>query len=478
MSDRSQKLLIGPRLKALRVSLGLTQSQMAGRLGVSSSYVTLMEGNQRPASAKLLMRLAEAFDINVSELAPETDAQLAADLGAALKDPVLEAEVGRVEIEQALSAAPNVAAALVRLHDRYRQLVLSRQTDTNPLADRDKVEVLEEGSRAVQAVRAWLFERRNHVDSLDRAAEAMAEEMKLHRSEPHTALTERLRAHGVRVRILPSDVMAGRLRQHVAHRGELRLSELLGQPSRRFQMAVLLARLERGQEIADEIADSGLTDPSALALARVSLANYFAAALLMPYGRFLSACESAGYDVELLSHRFGTSYEQVAHRLTTLQREGARGIPFFFVRVDQAGNISKRFSAGRFPFSSFGGTCPLWNIHAAFEAPDRVQTQVISMPDGARYFSIARSITRHGGTLGQPATRLAIGLGCDVAYAPRLAHAQGLDLDRITPTGIGINCYLCERPNCASRAHAPVNRRLEIDESERGLAIYRFEGER
>ncbi|WP_147115181.1 short-chain fatty acyl-CoA regulator family protein, partial [Tateyamaria sp. syn59] len=311
----------------------------------------------------------------------------------------------------------------------------------------------------------------------DRAAEAMAEEMRLHRSEPHTALTERLRGHGVRVRILPAEVMAGRLRQHMAHRQELRLSELLAQPSRRFQMAVLLARLEQSEAIAAELADSGLTDPSALALARVTLANYFAAALLMPYGRFLAACEAARYDVEMLSHRFGASYEQVAHRLTTLQREGARGVPFFFVRVDQAGNISKRFSAGRFPFSSFGGTCPLWNIHAAFEVPDRVQTQVISMPDGARYFSIARTVTRHGGTLGQRATRLAIGLGCDVAYAPRLAHAEGLYLDRVAPTGIGVNCYLCERPNCASRAHAPVNRRLMVDENVRGLAIYGFEGE-
>ncbi|SDF20152.1 helix-turn-helix domain-containing protein [Limimaricola pyoseonensis] len=475
MSDRGAKLMIGPRLKGLRVSLGLTQAQMAARLGVSSSYVTLMEGNQRPASAKLLVKLAEAFDINVAELAPETDAQLASDLAAALRDPSLEARVGRVEIEQALAAAPNVAAALVRLHDRYRQLVLSRQSEANPLADRDKVEVLEEGSRAVQAVRGWLYARRNHVDRLDRAAEAMAEEMRLHRSEPHTALTERLRGHGVRVRILPAEVMAGRLRQHMAHRQELRLSELLAQPSRRFQMAVLLARLEQSEAIAEELADSGLTDPSALALARVTLANYFAAALLMPYGRFLSACEAARYDVEMLGHRFGASYEQVAHRLTTLQREGARGVPFFFVRVDQAGNISKRFSAGRFPFSSFGGTCPLWNIHAAFEAPDRVQTQVISMPDGARYFSIARTVTRHGGTLGQRATRLAIGLGCDVAYAPRLAHAEGLDLERVTPTGIGVNCYLCERPNCASRAHAPVNRRLMVDESVRGLAIYGFE---
>jgi predicted transcriptional regulator len=239
----------------------------------------------------------------------------------------------------------------------------------------------------------------------------------------------------------------------------------------------LLARLEQDPVIAKTLEKSGITDPSALVLARVTLANYFSAALLMPYRRFLAACESLRYDVESISHRFGTSYEQTAHRMSTLQRPDARGIPFFFVRVDRAGNISKRFSAGRFAISRFGGTCPLWNIHAAFEGPDQVQTQIIRMPEGASYFSFARTVTRAGGSHTAPSPRFAIGLGCDVAYAPRLIYADGVDLARVRPVEIGLNCYLCERANCASRAHAPINRRLSVNERERSLAIYRFEGE-
>ena len=181
--------------------------------------------------------------------------------------------------------------------------------------------------------------------------------------------------------------------------------------------------------------------------------------------------------MELLGHRFGASFEQTAHRMSTLQRPDARGIPFFFVRVDRAGNISKRFSAGRFPFSRFGGTCPLWNIHAAFETPERIQTQVIRMPEGASYFSIARTTTRAGGQHGAPAQRLAIGLGCDVAYAPRLIYADGIDLERTRPVDIGLNCYLCERPDCSARAHAPMNRRLKVNERERSLALFSFEEE-
>ncbi|MBK4215896.1 DUF2083 domain-containing protein [Paracoccus caeni] len=477
MAERGEKLIIGQRLKVLRNSLGLTQAQMAAELGISASYITLIEADQRPASARLLMKLAEVYDLNISELAPSTDTQLAADFAAALKDPAIGGHMTRTEVEAVLQASPRIAQAFVRLHDQYRESLLRGQDDTNPLTDRDKVEVLVDHSRPVESVRGWFYSNRNHFDPLDRAAEALAEQLGLHRREPHIALSERLATHGLNVRILPAAVMADQLRRFDPHRRELLLSELLGQSSRRFQIGVLLGQLEQRDLTEQLVSEAGLNDPAALSLMRVSLSNYFAAALLMPYSRFLSACESTRYDVELLSHRFGTSFEQTAHRMSTLQRSDARGIPFYFVRVDQAGNISKRFSAGRFPFSRFGGTCPLWNIHSSFETPERVQTQVIRMPEGVSYFSVARTVTRAGGSHGAPAQRLAIGLGCDVAYAPRLVYADGIDLDRTKPVDIGLNCYLCERPDCSARAHAPINRKLEVNERERSLAIFRFQGE-
>ena len=478
MTKRGEKLIIGQRLKVLRQSLGLTQGQMAVELGVSASYITLIEADQRPASASLLLRLAEVYDMNISELSPSLDMQLAADFTATLKDPALELEaIPRAEAEAMLQASPRIAAAFVRLHERYSLQILHQQSDVNPLSDRNKAEALADVSRPVEAVRDWLYENRNYLDALDRAAEAMAEALGLHRSEPHVEPSGWLAGHGIRVRILPAHVMGEQLRRYDPHRKELMLSEYLGQASRRFQIGVLLARLEQDALITGTLEYSGLTDASALVLARVTLANYFAAALLMPYRRFLSSCESLRYDIELISHRFGTSFEQTAHRMSTLQRPDARGIPFFFVRVDRAGNISKRFSAGRFAISRFGGTCPLWNIHAAFETPDQVQTQIIRMPEGASYFSVARTVTRAGGSHAVPAPRLAIGLGCDVSYAPRLVYAEGIDLNRIRPVDIGPNCYLCERAHCASRAHAPINRRLAFNERERSLAIYQFEGE-
>ena len=476
MAGQGNKLIIGQRLRVLRQSLGLTQAQMGAELGVSSSYITLIEADQRPASARLLLRLAEVYDLNISELAPSSDAQLGADFASALKDPALETgSLPRAEIEAVLQSSPRIAAAFVRLHDRYREAMLRAQGDGNLLTDRDKVEVLTESSRPVEEVRDWFYARNNYVAPLDEAAEALAHELGLHRSEPHVALTMRLAAHKIQIRILPAPVMGDQLRRFDPHRRELLLSELLEQPSRRFQIGVLLARLEADAEIAALVEAAGLTDPAAVSLLRVSLTNYFAAALLMPYGRFLSACETTRYDMELLSHRFGASFEQTAHRMSTLQRPEARGIPFFFVRVDRAGNMSKRFSAGRFPFSRFGGSCPLWNIHSAFETPNQVQTQVIRMPEGASYFSIARTVTRAGGSYGAPAQLLAVGLGCDIAYAPRLVYAEGMKLETTKPVDIGLNCYLCERRDCPARAHAPINRKLAVNERERSLALFRFE---
>ncbi|MFN3526646.1 MAG: short-chain fatty acyl-CoA regulator family protein [Paracoccus sp. (in: a-proteobacteria)] len=478
MVKRSAKLMIGRRLKVLRKSLGLTQAQLADQLDVSASYITLIEADQRPASANLLLRLAQVYDMNISELAPEVDAQLASDFEAALKDPSMElARIPHSEIEAVLQASPRIAAGVVRLHGKMTEQRMRDQVDDNPFTDRAKVEALSQVSRPDERVRDWLYETDNYLDVVDRAAEQLAVDMALHREEPHLALTERMTRHGIRVRILPAEVMGGALRRYDPHRKELMLSELLGQASRRFQIGVLIARLEYEDLIEGAIDAAGFTEADTRSLARVSLANYFSAALQMPYSRFLAACEQERYDVELISHRFGASYEQTAHRMATLQRPDARGIPFYFVRIDRAGNVSKRFSAGRFPFSRFGGTCPLWNIHSAFEAPEQVQTQIIRMPEGASYFSIARTVARAGGTHTAPAQRLAIGLGCDVSYAARLVYSDRINLDRTEPTDIGLNCYLCERQNCGSRAQPPINRRLAINERERSLALFRFEGE-
>jgi predicted transcriptional regulator len=279
----------------------------------------------------------------------------------------------------------------------------------------------------------------------------------------------------VNVRIAPVEVMENTLRRYDRHRQTIFLSELLDQPGRSFQLAYQLAYFEQMPAIEEIIRDAGMEKEETRVVARISLANYFAAAVLMPYDAFLKTAETNQYDITLLGRRFGTSFEQVCHRLTTLQRPGARGIPFFLIRVDNAGNISKRFSAGGFHFARFGGTCPRWHVHDAFRIPGKISTQVVQMEDATRYFSIARTVSRDNSGFGVPDNQFAVALGCEIKYAEKLVYARNANIDKETgDTPIGVNCRLCERRDCNQRATPSVNRDLRLDEHVRGLSPFGF----
>jgi predicted transcriptional regulator/DNA-binding XRE family transcriptional regulator len=471
---KNQKLLIGPRLRRFRQTLGLTQARMAEDLGISTSYLNLMEHNQRALSAKVLLRMAEIYDFDIAGFTGAGDAHLVAEIYEAMRDPLFKGDtISKNEAEDLVNSSPNASKAFLKLYGQHRDMS-RRMTDFT--SSRDTVELLEQSSEAVEDVRRYIHSKRNYFPRLDEAAENLSSEIGLTKREPHAALTERLKErHGLTVRIVPVDVMPQMLRYFDRHSKRISLSELLRQSGRRFQLAVQIGRLEHKGLIDEITQESGLKGREAQGLLRTSLANYFAAALLMPYARFLREAENCKYDVDLLSHRFGTSFEQTAHRLTTLQKPSARGVPFFFVRIDVAGNVSKRFSAGRFHFSQFGGACPLWNIHETFQTPGKTVSQMVQMPDETTYFSIAKMISRADGTYNAPAQKLAIGLGCDIAYAPRLVYAEQYNLTNPKPTPIGINCYLCERQHCRQRAHAPLNKTLSFDERARGMSLFSFD---
>lgn len=456
----TEKLLIGPKLRRFRNSLGLTQVRMAEDLGISASYLNLIERNQRAMSARVLLRMATLYDFDLAEFAEAGDAQLVASTYEALRDGrFADTPVSKNEVEDIVGLSPNMARA-------FQSLWQAR--GTAPASESEPAP-----RRAVDTVRDMIQTHRNYFAAIDETAEALAEELALYRRTPQTALTDRLKTrHDTAVRVVPVDVMPTMLRWFDRHNQRINLSELLSQSGRRFQLAFQIGMLEQRELIDDVIERAKIEGREAKGLARTTLANYFAAALLMPYARFLKEAESCRYDVDLLSHRFGTSFEQTAHRLTTLGRPDAKGIPFFFLRIDIAGNVSKRFSAGKFAFSQAGGACPIWNIHESFTDPGRIHTQLVQLPEGETYISIAKAITRAGSSHGQPAQRLAIALGCDVAYAPRLIYARDYDLERATPAPIGINCYLCEREDCRQRAHAPLSRSLRFDERARGMSLY------
>ena len=462
----SDKLLIGPKLRRFRNSLGLTQARMAEDLGISASYLNLIERNQRAMSAKVLLRMAGVYDFDISEFSDAGDAQLVASTYEALRTSrFVDMPVSKNEVEDVVGISPNMARAF--------QSLLSDTPNSNASAESPTL-------RAVDIIRDFIQDNVNFFPEIDAAASKLSEDLGLSKTQPRTALTDRLKSkHDIAVRIVPTDIMPNMLRWFDRHNQRINLSELLSPSGRRFQLAFQIGMLEQ-RDLIDAHLDRGkIEGREARGLARTSLANYFAAAVLMPYTRFLREAEKSRYDVELLSHRFGTSFEQTAHRLTTMNDPNTRGIPFFFLRIDIAGNVSKRFSAGKFAFANQGGACPIWNIHETFSDPGRLHTQLVQLPErgseaGATYFSIAKAVGRAGNFHGARAQRLAIALGCDIAYAPRLCYSREFNLDDPQPAQIGINCNLCERQHCRQRAHPPLSRSLMFDERARGMSLYRW----
>jgi len=436
---------------------------MAERLAVSPSYLNLVERNQRPVSAALLVKLVEAFDFDPRALASAGPGGGEAALRRRLADPIFaDLDIDRSELAEWIAAAPGGAEAFARAFDRMAGASSSMPEEVDPIGP----------------VRDEIGRWHNHFADLDAAAEALADELRLGSADLYGAIAERLRVrHGLMLRVLPVDAMPDRLRRLDLHARQLQLSEMLDPASRTFQAAFQLGAIEAKAEIEALIRGADFGERTAARLYRRHLTSYFAAAVMMPYARFLRACEGTGYDLELLQRRFGAGFEQVAHRLTTLQRVGARGLPFFMVRIDRAGQASKRYAgASGAALATADGRCPLWRLHAAFERPGRIERDLVELEDGSRWFTIARTVHPQGRRAGDIAAEFVIGLGVAAPLAASLALARGLDLGGpATPVGLG--CRACTRPECPQRAAPPAGRALLFDERERGVSPFSFAGD-
>ncbi len=476
-ADSGKKLFVGPRFRRIRQQLGLSQTQMAEGLEISPSYINLIERNQRPVTAQLLLRLAETYDLDLRDLATADEDRFFAELNEIFSDPLFrQIDLPKQELRDLAELCPGVTHALQRLYAAYTEARRGETLVAAQMADREGTTY---EANPIERVRDLIEANRNYFGELEQAAETLRDELDIPAEGLFAALATRLREkHSIQTRIMPVDVMRETLRRFDRHRRQLLISELVDAPGRTFQIAFQIALAECGTQFETILSRAGALDDAARRLYRITLANYFAASVMMPYPAFLAAAETLNYDVHVLAQRFNAGFEQVCHRLTTLQRPNARGIPFFLLRVDNAGNVSKRFSSGTFPFSKFGGTCPLWNVHSTFDTPDRLLKQVIELPDGTRYFSIAQMVRRLVAPHPQPQPRFAIGLGCEIRHASKLVYAAGMDLATAEGTPIGVNCRLCERENCSQRAEPPITRTLILDENTRRVTSFAFSNAR
>jgi predicted transcriptional regulator/DNA-binding XRE family transcriptional regulator len=474
---RGEKAMLGHKVRRFRQDRGLSQAEMASEIGISPSYLNLIEHNQRPVTVPLLFRLGQTFDVDLKAFAEDESARLAAELVEVFHDPLFADErISQREIRDLVASGPNAASAFVALYAAYRRLWETTQVLASEVDDSTLSRTAEIGVSPLDEVRDVQEQTGNHFAELEAAAEALWRDAGLVRDELQRGLIARLgEAHGVKVRLMPAAVMGDIHRRFDAHRGQLLLSEALLPSGRTFQLAVQIAFLEHGPAIDTIIARAQPRHDETRTLLRIALAGYFAGAVMMPYESFLESARELRHDIELLRRRFWASFEQVCHRLTTLQRPGARGVPFFFIRVDNAGNVSKRLSGGGWQFARFGGTCPRWVVHEAFQDPGTIHTQVSELADDARFFTIARALEAPWTEGTGQAPRFAIALGCDLRDARHIAYADGIETAaprNITP--VGVSCRVCERLDCAHRAHPPLNRALRFDENIRRAGLFEF----
>ena len=466
---------IGGKLRRLRQERRLTQAQMARELDISASYLTLLEGNQRPVTVPVLLRLVDKFRVDLAEFTTDTDQRLSLELMEALSDPIFEnAQLRATDVQELVATLPAVGRALVDLYGAYRQHLPAeaQSAEGQDAAETPPVSIPSE------EVTEFIQRRLNHFPELEEAAEKLWAENGLAIHTLDQGLTTVLRQrYTVEVEVRPANLMGELSRRYDQLTRRLDISEMLPPPSRLFQIAHQIAYLGHHELLDQIVTQGGFSSTEGRALMRAALANYFAGAVLMPYRLFRDAATDTRYNIEILKNRFGVSFEQVCHRLTTLRRPGAEGVPFHFIRVDIAGNISKRFSASGIHIARFGAACPRWNVYDAFATPGMLRVQLSRMPDGRTYFCVAQTTERARPVITSGLPRRigqhAIGLGCDVSRASELVYADGLNLaDPQIVTPIGVSCRTCPRTDCSERAMPSIHQKLTIDENVRGPSTY------
>ena len=467
---------LGGSVRKLRRQRNLSQQKLAEILGISVSYLNLIENNRRNLTGKLLLNIAKEFNIQLSDIEGENDTVLLSDLMEVLSDNIFESNyLKNHDVQDLVSSQPEIARAIIRLYDVYKTSLSNLRSISD--SEDDNMINLDGDINNISAeiISDFIQKNSNYFPSLENLATNIIKNLeKFNNINLYVCLTEYLLSiHDIRVANIPPEIKHETIRYYDPVAKTLVISDRLPQASRTFLIAQQMGLLFADDEINKILDNNNIEDSEVRKLGRLALSNYFAGALIMPYEIFLEQAEFTRYDIEVLENRFQVSFEQVCHRLTTLQRPGSRAIPFHMMRVDIAGNISKRFSASGIAISRYSGACPRLNIYSAFTTPDRIKVQISVMPNGEKYFCIARAFQKRSGGFDSPESFYSIGLGCKIDDAKQMIYAEKLILDsseNIIP--VGVSCRTCPRTDCRQRAFPPSNRELIYNENVKGLSAY------
>jgi predicted transcriptional regulator/DNA-binding XRE family transcriptional regulator len=479
-----QKIFAGPRIRRIRTARGLTQTAMAEGLGISPSYLNLIERNQRPLTVQLILKLASVYKVDPEELQGEARGSIAA-LREVFADPLLAGELpGDQELIEVAEAAPNASAAMIKLFRAYREQA-ERLSDLSDLLAREgRATALLGAKLPFDEVRETLEHRPNHFPAIEEEAEAFTTLL-----DPGDDLFGALKAwlkreYGIVVKVLPVATMPNWRRRYDRHSQRLFISERLSPFDQLREVAMEACLMRMQVAVAGEIQALKLSSDEARRIARFELGRYAAHALMMPYQAFQAAAVRARYDIDVLKSRFGVSFEQAANRLTMLQRPSAPGVPFFMLEVDNAGHRFRKAGSQGFPHNRFGGGCPKLPVHAAFTQPGQIFVEAVETPDGAEFLCVARTLEGPQGAFSERPRRTAILIGCDIGFRDEIVYGAALPArlpgvgakpGAVAATPVGPACRLCERSGCLSRAEPPVTRPLGLDEMVTGLSAFDFQ---
>jgi len=441
-----QKIFIGPQLRRLRTDEKLTQSEMAKSLGISTSYVNLLENNERSVSVTVLLKLFEAFGVDWRDITEDETSTLLSDMRAVILDPMFEEfRPDLAQLRASMVHSPDLARCFMQLHKSF-QAATDRLMSVVPTDADDAASVV--SATPESQVHGFFRQNRNHFPELEAEAEAFWDGEDVPRDDIYARVKSRMRDDfGLSVQVVPVTDLPNTLRTYDPDRREVLLSEALDHPNRLFQLMHITALVEQGKLLDEILSRSGITEPLGLARCRVELANYFAAAVLMPYEPFLREARESKYDMDHVATRFGVSFEQACHRTTTLQRSGAQGV-------------------------EYGGACPRLDVHTAFRTPGRIIPQFVEMPDQSRFFVFARTVERPAFARHRQDMRLSVALGCAMDHLSEIGYADGMTAVPGGFTQIGINCRVCPRTGCDQRAHQTSILARPVDVTRRGPTRY------
>ena len=464
---------IGPKIKAFRRKIGIQANKLAVELGISPSYLNLIEKGKRKIDGDLLLKVCDKLKIDLSDLNTKSDANLANNIYEILDDKLFEdLDILSPEVKDLVNTNPKIGKALIRLGDilkkKDHELINKIEKLSGKIVDNRK------NSFPGEVISDFLQENKNYFPKLEGFANKIFEKVQKNNRTRYLSLCDYLKSeYAIEVKDVIPDEEKPFSKIYNKNNKELLLSDYNSLETKKLYAASQLAQEGAIEIIEEYLQNFYFPSEESKKLTKVALLNYCGAAILMPYELFHAECKKLKYDLELLQNTFATSFEQVTHRVTCLQDPKLPGIPFHMLRVDMAGNISKRFSLSGIDIPRYGGACPRWNVYSAFSRPGIIQAAVSKMTNGEKYVCIAKTVEKGVGRYGQKKSILSIGLGCEAKYAKEFIYTENLDLnDKKSELPIGVSCRTCDRLDCSQRAFPPLHKKFDIDINSRGVSIY------